>query len=595
MHKLVKGVPVIKHQDQACESCMVGKQTKKSFSKKETYRASQILEMVHGDICGPINPLTQEGNSYILVLIDDCFRYMWSFLLKHKSDALGVVKRFKTSTEKRMGKEIITFYTDRGGEFTSHNFNRFCGQEGIARMLTAPYAPQQNGIMERRNRTLLEMTRCITKARGVPNYFWGEAVRHETYIINRTPTRALVGVMPYEKFYGEKSNLEDLKVFGCIAYERIVSKHLKKLDDRNDIEGTEFEQQPLNEDTNLEVDVHEQPIPRIIIHITDVTFHATVTPHVTVHATVTDEREFDHKLHLSHDLKEEVYVVQPEGFEKPGDERKVYKLAKSLYGVRQAPRAWNIKIDNTLKEMGFQHCMQEKDVYRMFKKRMASQFEMSDLGELTYYLGVEVDQEKDCVKIKQERYAMKILKEASMESCNATLCPMEPGLKLSKAEDESEVEATQYRKVVGCLRYLLHTYPYLTYSMVCNAMKLVGYSNSSHNVDINDGRSKLDTFSISLLAKVTGLERQKVIIIVDNKSEIVLSKNLVLHGRSKHIHIRYHFIREYVENKQVIVEHVSGENQRANPLIKALAFIRFKEMRPLLGVQELPLRLRNSG
>nr|GEX79848.1 zinc finger, CCHC-type [Tanacetum cinerariifolium] len=100
---------------------------------------------------------------------------------------------------------------DRCGEFTSHNFNRFCDEEGIKRMLMAPYAPQQNGIVERRNRTLLEMTRCIMKAKGVPNYFWGETVRHATNIINRTPTRALVGVTSYEKFNGEKPNPEDLK------------------------------------------------------------------------------------------------------------------------------------------------------------------------------------------------------------------------------------------------------------------------------------------------------------------------------------------------------------------------------------------------
>nr|GEW13783.1 hypothetical protein [Tanacetum cinerariifolium] len=119
---------------------------------------------------------------------------------------------------------------------------------------------------------------------------------------------------------------------------------------------------------------------------------------------------------------------------------------------------------------------------------MPSQFKMSNLGELTYYLGIEVSQGKDCVETKQERYAMKILKEASMEDCIATLCPMEPGLKLSKVEDEPKVEATQYRKMVSCLRYLLHTRPYLMYLVgVGNDMRLVGYS--SHNVDIDDGRS----------------------------------------------------------------------------------------------------------
>ncbi|GJX35910.1 ribonuclease H-like domain, reverse transcriptase, RNA-dependent DNA polymerase, partial [Tanacetum coccineum] len=143
------------------------------------------------------------------------------------------------------------------------------------------------------------------------------------------------------------------------------------------------------------------------------------------------------KAFLQGELKEGVYVIQPEGFEKPGEERKVYKLAKSLYGLRQAPRVWNIKLDNTLKGMGFQQCMQEKAIYKAvtngefiivavyvkdlfvtrtsldcinkFKKRMSSQFKMSDI-ELTYYLGIEVSQGKDCVKIKKERYARKILK-----------------------------------------------------------------------------------------------------------------------------------------------------------------------------------------
>nr|GFC79701.1 uncharacterized mitochondrial protein AtMg00810-like [Tanacetum cinerariifolium] len=165
-----------------------------------------------------------------------------------------------------------------------------------------------------------------------------------------------------------------------------------------------------------------------------------------------------------------------------------------------------------------------------------------------------------------------------------------------------------------------------------NDMKLVGYSDSSHNVDIDDGQSttghvfylgtspitcclqKQTTVALSLceaelmaattavcqaiwlrelLAKVTGLERQKVIIRVDNKSANALSKNLVFHGRSKHIHTRYHFIRGCVENEQVMVEHVSRKNQRADSLTKALACIRFKEMRSLLGVQELPSSTQN--
>ncbi|KAJ9552987.1 hypothetical protein OSB04_017032 [Centaurea solstitialis] len=173
---------------------------------------------------------------------------------------------------------------------------------------------------------------------------------------------------------------------------------------------------------------------------------------------------------LHGELKEEVYVSQPEGFENVGEQRKVYKLEKALYGLRQAPKAWNIKLNGILREMGFQRCLHQSAVYTkvsrgeyiivavyvddlfvtgtcheitsQLKSMMSSKFEMSDLGLLTYYLGIEVSQENDCVTIKQASYAVKILKEAGMEECNVAQCPIEPGLKLSKVEDEPEVEAT---------------------------------------------------------------------------------------------------------------------------------------------------------
>nr|GEW33901.1 uncharacterized mitochondrial protein AtMg00810-like [Tanacetum cinerariifolium] len=296
------------------------------------------------------------------------------------------------------------------------------------------------------------------------------------------------------------------------------------------------------------------------------------------------------------------------------------------------------KLNSTLEEIVYRDDIfvtgTSLDLINKFKKRMSSESEMSDLGELTYYLGIEVSQGKDCVEIKQERYARKILKEVGMENCNPALCRVEPGLKLSKAEDEPKVgvvsrsmqspRVSHARAIKQILRYLKGTTSFGIKCNHSNDIKLVGYSDSSHNVDINDGRSTtrhvlyLDTSPITwcspkqttvalssykaefmaataatcqaiclreLLAEVTGLERQKVIIRVDNKSAISLSKNPVFHGRSKHIHTRYYFIRKCVENKQVIVEHVCEENQRADPLTKSLAHIRLMEMRSLLEIR----------
>nr|GFA77369.1 ribonuclease H-like domain, reverse transcriptase, RNA-dependent DNA polymerase [Tanacetum cinerariifolium] len=187
----------------------------------------------------------------------------------------------------------------------------------------------------------------------------------------------------------------------------------------------------------------------------------------------------------------EVYVTQPEGFVQQRNSRKVYKLIKALYGLRQAPR-WNVKLDQTLKSLDFKRCNLEQAVYTrrsktstlivgvyvddliitaprkeidVFKSQMKEKFEMSDLGLLAYYLGIEVTQTGGEITIKQTGYINKILKETSMTDINDTKIPMDPGTKLVKAEDGNTVDATYYRSLIGSLKYLLHTRPDLSYSV----------------------------------------------------------------------------------------------------------------------------------
>lgn len=116
---------------------------------------------------------------------------MWSILFKEKSEGVEKFKGFKMLVEQESGAKIKTLRTYKGGEFMSHEFQDFCEREGINSHLTTTYTPQQNEVVERRNMTLLEMTRSILKHMSMPNYLWGEAVRHSTYLINRVGTRAL--------------------------------------------------------------------------------------------------------------------------------------------------------------------------------------------------------------------------------------------------------------------------------------------------------------------------------------------------------------------------------------------------------------------
>lgn len=137
---------------------------------------------------------------------------MLTNLLKKKGEAFYKFKTFKTMVEQESEVRIQTFRTDRRGKFVSLKFNSICKDSGIKRHLTAPYTPQQNGVVERHNRTLMEMARSILKHMQMSNYLWGEAIRHSTYLLNRVATRALKDKTPYECFRDKRPTIDHIHI-----------------------------------------------------------------------------------------------------------------------------------------------------------------------------------------------------------------------------------------------------------------------------------------------------------------------------------------------------------------------------------------------
>jgi len=152
---MVIGLPMLKSTKEICAVCLTGKQHKMSISKRSLWRASRQLQLVHSDICGPITPISHSGKRYILTFIDDFTRKTWVYFLHEKSEALITFKAFKASVEKEIGTFITCLRTDPGGEFTSNEFREFFKTHGITRQLTASFMPQQNGVAERKNRTIM--------------------------------------------------------------------------------------------------------------------------------------------------------------------------------------------------------------------------------------------------------------------------------------------------------------------------------------------------------------------------------------------------------------------------------------------------------
>uniref|UniRef100_A0A2N9JBE9 Integrase catalytic domain-containing protein n=1 Tax=Fagus sylvatica TaxID=28930 RepID=A0A2N9JBE9_FAGSY len=193
-------------------------------------------------------------------------------------------------------------------------------------------------------------------------------------------------------------------------------------------------------------------------------------------------------------LLEDVYVEQPIGYVVKGQEGKVLKLKKALYGLKQAPRAWNNKIDKYFQEKGFSKCPHEHALYckvhengdilivclyvddliftgnnpsmfEDFKKAMAREFEMTDIGLMAYYLGIEVKQTEEGIFISQEGYAKEILKKFEMLDCKPVSTPLECGVKLSRHDEEENVNPTLFKSLVGSLRYLTCTRPDILYGV----------------------------------------------------------------------------------------------------------------------------------
>ena len=200
----------------ACEPCLMGKMTKTPFSGTME-RATDLLEIIHTDVCGPMNIEARGGYRYFLTFTDDLSRYGYIYLMKHKSETFEKFKEFQSEVENHRNKKIKFLRSDRGGEYLSYEFGLHLKQCGIVSQLTPPGTPQRNGVSKRRNRTLLDMVRSMMSLTDLPLSFWGYALETAAFTLNRAPSKS-IEMTPYELWFGKKPKLSFLKVWGCDAY-----------------------------------------------------------------------------------------------------------------------------------------------------------------------------------------------------------------------------------------------------------------------------------------------------------------------------------------------------------------------------------------
>ena len=177
-----------------------------------------------------MNSKSLSGAEYFLTFIDDQTRYVWVCILKHKSQVFRRFQEWKAMVERSTGRKVIALRTDNGGEYTSVEFQSYLRKEGIKHEFTVPRTPEQNGVVERLNRTLMDSVRSMLVGAHLPQRFWAEALATAVYLRNRSPTKSVDGLTPYEAWSGHTPSVDHLKVFGCTAYAHISKEEGQKLD-----------------------------------------------------------------------------------------------------------------------------------------------------------------------------------------------------------------------------------------------------------------------------------------------------------------------------------------------------------------------------
>ncbi|WCJ26514.1 Retrovirus-related Pol polyprotein from transposon RE1 [Euphorbia peplus] len=234
-YQLVEGLPEISFKkNHLCNACQSGKQSRSSFKTKKVISTKRPLELLHMDLFGPVQPMSMGGKKYAFVIVDDYSRFTWVILLSSKDESLGCFSVLIKKLENERNEKVVHIRSDNGGEFKNFKFEEFCEIKGIDHNFSAPRTPQQNGVVERKNRTLVEIARTMINERRLPKYFWGEAVNTACYVLNRVLIRSILNKTPYELWKGRKPKIGYFRTFGCKCYVLNTKEHLSKFDSKAD-------------------------------------------------------------------------------------------------------------------------------------------------------------------------------------------------------------------------------------------------------------------------------------------------------------------------------------------------------------------------
>nr|GEY85583.1 retrovirus-related Pol polyprotein from transposon TNT 1-94 [Tanacetum cinerariifolium] len=506
-------------KDHLCSSCELGKAKRKSFQTKTTPSSKRRLQLLHMDLCGPMRVKSINGKKYVLVIVDNYSRYTWTHFLRSKDETLEVLIDFLKLVQRGLHAQVRMVRTDKGTEFLNKTLHAYFASEGIKHQTSVARTPEQNGVVEIRNRKLVEAARTMLSAAKVPLFFWAEAIATACFTQNCSLVIPRHEKTPYHIINDRKPSVKFFHIFGSLCYivrdgeqetalehdslspgpqcqenvphaagtvttsneldflfslmfdellngsTQVVSKSFavttadapNQFRTRRQLESDgemcmfaltfdrldvwELIDRPLcknvinmkwprknkRNEENTVIRKNSRLVAKGYAQKEGVDFEESFAPFDRLEA-------MDVKTaFLYGPLMEEVYVNQPDGFVDPYHPEKVYRLKKALYGLKQAPRAWYDELSNFMVSKGFSKGSIDPILFitehgedillvqiyvddivfgstnpklsKQLEKLMHNKFEMSMMGELKFFLRVQIHQSPRGIFINQAKYA----------------------------------------------------------------------------------------------------------------------------------------------------------------------------------------------
>jgi transposase InsO family protein len=219
LHKLLKGEHILGltrvnfEKDRVCSACQAGKQVGAHHPHENIMTTDMPLELLHMDLFGPIAYISIDGSKYCLVIVDDYSLFTWVFFLQEKSQTQETLKGYLRRAQNEFGLRIKKIRSDNGTEFKNSQIEGFFEDESIKHDFSSPCTPQQNGVVERKNITLLDMARIMLDEYKTPDRFWAEAINTACYSINRLYLHQILMKTSYELLTSKKPNVSYFRVF----------------------------------------------------------------------------------------------------------------------------------------------------------------------------------------------------------------------------------------------------------------------------------------------------------------------------------------------------------------------------------------------